>query len=185
MWMRTVSGKQFFPDQPTVDLIDIEDIAHALSNICRFAGHVSSFYSVAQHSVIVAGIVKDLGGTRHDQIWGLLHDATEAYLTDIPTPVKILLKDFGPLEDKLHLCISKKFGLSEEMPEIVKRADVIALATEARDLMGDPKDWGLKEKADPSITVVPLMPFDAKDLFLKAIVEYNVQRSEYGDNLRV
>src|SRR4051812_6540197 len=82
-WMQTISGKAFFPLDPRPADVDIQDIAHALAFQCRFGGHVKEFYSVAEHSVRVSLIC-----AHEDAKWGLLHDATEAYLSDIVRPVK-------------------------------------------------------------------------------------------------
>lgn len=87
-WIRTFTGKRFYPLKPTIEDIDILDIAHALSNQCRFSGHSKWHYSVGQHSVYVSQVVRSLGGSPTDIMWGLLHDASEAYLVDLPTPVK-------------------------------------------------------------------------------------------------
>lgn len=169
MFMQTLSGKHFTPADPQVSSIEIVDISHALSNLCRFAGHVQPFYSVAQHSVIVANIVKLLGGDKREQFHGLMHDATEAYLTDMPSPVKRLMADYRALEDKLYLVIAERFGLDQELPAIVKRADAIALATEAQQLMGNP-DWGLTEKP-AKIIITMKMPAQAKKMFVKKFME--------------
>ena len=85
-WVQTVTGKAFYPLKPDPSLISIEDIAWALSMQCRFAGHVLHFYSVAEHCVYISNSVP-----MEDALWGLLHDATEAYLTDVPRPLKPLM----------------------------------------------------------------------------------------------
>jgi uncharacterized protein len=82
-WIQTYTGKQFWPLSPLPEDIVIEDIAHALSMQCRFGGHVRTFYSVAQHSVHVSLLVEP-----QYALWGLLHDAAEAYLVDLPRPIK-------------------------------------------------------------------------------------------------
>src|SRR6266496_3875421 len=84
------SGKWFNVFNPKPEDVDIRDIAHALSNQCRFTGHTKEFYSVAQHSVLVSTFCAP-----EDAAWGLLHDASEAYLSDIASPVK-KHPDFGP-----------------------------------------------------------------------------------------
>src|SRR4051794_15527189 len=84
-WITTFSRRQFWPLDPHSDEIHIEDIAHSLSQQCRFGGHSRSFYSVAQHSCLVSALCK-----ANDALWGLLHDASEAYLGDIPRPLKSL-----------------------------------------------------------------------------------------------
>jgi hypothetical protein len=82
-WMQTYTGRQFWPIDPRADEIDIVDIAHALSQQCRFAGHCKSFYSVATHSWHTSNVCNS-----ENALWGLLHDAAEAYLVDLPTPIK-------------------------------------------------------------------------------------------------
>jgi uncharacterized protein len=105
--------------------ICIEDIAAALSRQCRFAGHTTWHYSVAQHSLIVADLLP-----RADALQGLMHDATEAYLVDLPTPVKKLLPGYAVLEADLWRTIAYVFGLKHEMPITVKHADCAALRYE-------------------------------------------------------
>lgn len=154
-----------------METIAISDIAHSLSHICRFAGHTKHFYSVAQHSVLVADIMKDRGCSVLDQFHGLMHDATEAYLTDIPTPVKRLIPAYTELEDKFYVCIAKKFHLKPQLPDCVKEADLIALATEAKLLMNDPKDWNLPYP--PANYLIPKMdPSRARRLFMRYFRKY-------------
>lgn len=130
-WMCTYTGRQFWPMDPRPDEIDIVDIAHALSNLCRFGGHCKGFYSVAQHSVYVSRHVP-----AEDRMWGLLHDAPEAYLVDLPRPIKNqdVMVPYRLAEAVLMSSIVDRFGLGG-MPESVREADEIMLATEARDLM--------------------------------------------------
>ena len=129
-WITTVSGIQFHFLDPQPDEIDIKDIAFSLSNQCRFNGHIP-FYSVAEHSIMVA---KMLPKTK--QLAGLLHDASEAYLADIPSPVKHYLPEYKSLENNLLTAIGKKFDVDLFDPEI-KYADTDALYTEARYLLKD------------------------------------------------
>jgi len=128
--MRTVSGKTFWPMDPIIDDIDIHDIAHSLSNQCRYAGHTAVFYSVAEHSVHIAQELNTAGYDKNTVAWGLLHDATEAYCTDVPRPIKKYLPDFIAIEEKLHEAISVRFGLSREIPAIVTSYDNRILANE-------------------------------------------------------
>lgn len=170
MFMQTASGRSFHPTNPTVDVIDIGDIAHALSHICRFAGHTRYFYSVAQHSVLVADIVKNKGGSRIEQLDALMHDAAEAYLMDVPTPVKKLLTNYKEIENKVHACIAERYDLSYEMPALVHLADGIALATEAEALMINSHLWELPHDAE-DYSVESMTPLKARRAFLKRFKE--------------
>lgn len=167
-WIQTFTGKAFWPLSPQLAAIDIVDIAHALAMKCRYTGHTRHFYSVAQHSVLVSHVVPTA-----DRRWGLLHDATEAYLPDVARPVKKNLPGFVEIEDRLMECIATKFRLGGTMPVSVKEADVILLATERRDLMSDaPYRWTSTENVDPLInTIDPWGPELAKERFLQRFKE--------------
>lgn len=101
---------------PDPETIDIKDIAWALSNLCRFVGHIKEFYSVAQHSLLVSEM-------SDYSLEGLLHDATEAYLGDISSPLKIALPDYKKIEANFHRVISEKFDLIPFIPNDVHIAD--------------------------------------------------------------
>jgi uncharacterized protein len=135
--IQTFSGKIFKPFDPNPDGICIEDIAHSLSQQCRFTGHTSLFYSIAQHSVLVS-----LMCDPKDALWGLLHDASEAYLCDIAHPVKHsgAMQSYRRAEARVMLAVCDRFELGLDMPESVHEADYKMLITEARDLM-PPADW--------------------------------------------
>jgi hypothetical protein len=142
--------------------VRLEDIAHALSLQCRFNGHCREFYSVAQHSVLVS-----LATPPGDAVWGLLHDATEAYCGDLVRPLKRLLPEFDAIEGQVLEIVAQRFGLVLPMPASVKAADDVLLATEARDLLGGtPREW---ETLPPPLAdvIVPMTPRDAHDLFLE------------------
>ena len=145
-WIQTYLGIQFYPLDPLISEIRLLDIGHALSNICRFTGHVTRFYSVAQHSVLVSQNVPP-----EDAAWALLHDAAEAYISDMSRPLKRhseLGKQFQVVERTLMRAICDRFGLSYNEPLSVKRADEVLLMTEKRDLMpNSPAKW--MESADP------------------------------------
>ena len=130
-WLHTFSGKHFDPLNPEPDLIDIRDIAHALSNQCRFVGHVKDFYSVAEHSVRVSRACAE-----RDALAGLLHDAPEAYLHDLASPIKHAdgMERYREAEALLEAMIYSKWGLAPTMPASVRKADKTLLMTEARDL---------------------------------------------------
>jgi hypothetical protein len=130
------SGRQIDPFAMTVDDILIEDVAHSLSNQCRWGGHCIEFYPVAQHSVHVAELILEVS-TFMPALWGLLHDASEAYLLDLIRPLKRRpeFAYYRQLEAQVMAVICQKFGLPLEEPSLVTAADNIMLAIEARDLM--------------------------------------------------
>jgi len=170
-WMQTLQGNVFQAYNPQPDQIDLEDIAHALSMLCRFNGHVEKFYSVAQHSVLCSYIVPE-----GFELEALMHDATEAYIGDMPSPVKRGQKSFQDLEDRIYAAaIAHKFHLPQELSKEVKLADLQMLVLEKQYLVRDyGYDWGdVIEKAEIPLrvsriipTIDPLSPSLAKKWFL-------------------
>lgn len=158
----TAGGRYFPLLAPSPADIHIEDIAHALSNLCRFTGHVREFYSVAQHSALVSQIVPP-----EDALAGLLHDASEAYTNDISKPCKPLLRGLAEIETRIMEVVLATFGLPTCLPDSVKRADLILLATEKRDLMPPHEDWELtRDLPRLQEEIVPLPPRAARARFL-------------------
>lgn len=147
-WIQTFTGLQFWPMDARPEEVDILDIAHSLSMLCRFNGHCRRFYSVAEHAVHVSHVV----GGEHAG-WGLLHDAAEAYISDMPQPIKRELPWFRTCEERLQAVIAQRFGLPTPMPAVVKQADMVLLATEKRALMArEPAPWeDLPAPLDPSM----------------------------------
>ena len=137
-WIMTYTGKKMYPLSPCMDDIDIVDIAHALSLKCRFTGHCSEFYSVAQHSCRVAMQCPD-----EHKLAGLLHDAAEAYLPDVSRPIKPYLYGFEAIEENLLQVIFAKFGLPYPFDGIIKDIDTRMCLTEGIELMPDTTDWGI------------------------------------------
>lgn len=164
-WIQTFTGKKFYPLDPLPDDIDLRDIAHALSNTCRFNGHTKKFYSVAQHSVLVSEVAPP-----EHALWGLLHDATEAYIADITRPVKQHWQEwYKPAEHRLMASICKRFNLPLDEPECIKHADLVILNTEKRDLMGPAPDvWSRDWLAKPLDYVIePWAPETACHRFMQ------------------
>lgn len=164
-YISTFLGNRFFPAQPHIDGIDIEDIAHGLAYQCRFNGQTSAFYSVAQHSLMVASLLPpELGRA------ALLHDAAEAYLGDMVKPLKLLLPDFNRIEAAVTDQIAAAFGVDFSDYARIKQADLVALATEKRDLMPNSTEpWSYLAGIAPlPERIAPLSPQAAKDAFLLA-----------------
>jgi uncharacterized protein len=129
----THSGQIFNLLDPAHSPIDINDIAHALSHLCRFTGHTREFYSVAQHSVHVSHLCHPANA-----LAGLLHDAAEAYVGDVSSPLKSLLPEYRIIENRIQAAINCKFGagpFTSAERDDVKHCDLVMLATERRDLM--------------------------------------------------
>lgn len=167
-WLLTASGRHFDLIDPQPDQIHILDIAQALANEARYNGHTRYFYSVAQHSVLASTIT-----TGQHAKEALLHDAAEAYLKDIPSPLKGLLPDYRAIEARVDAVIRPTFGLPARHSEQVKRADLILLATERRDLMPrDSTPWPILDGVEPlprKITTVS--PNVAQARFIRRWVE--------------
>ncbi len=139
-YIETYTGRMVYPARVRPEDIAIEDIAHSLSQMCRYTGHSRQFYSVAEHSVRVSRLVPFA-----DAAWGLLHDATEAYLVDIPSPLKRLpeFAAYRAIEARAMRAVCEQFNLPPVQPASVTDADGIMLATEARDLMPMKCEWAL------------------------------------------
>lgn len=129
-WIQTYTGKQFFLINPRPEDVDIYDIAHHLSQLCRFVGACTRFYSVAQHSIILSHRVPE-----EFALWGLMHDASEAYIGDLSSPVKKDMFLFKEMERKILRVIAGCFGLKWPVPQAIKEADLRMRATERRDVM--------------------------------------------------
>lgn len=168
-YIETFTGTKFYFLEPTDDSIRIEDIAHALSNNCRYTGHCRSFYSVAEHSYIVSLIVE-----QPNSLAGLLHDASEAYLTDVASPVKPYLANYKAMENVIMTAIAKKYKFEWPLADDVKDADAVQLKTEARHLMqSEGKDWIAKYPTKRPYGKVPkcLPPAQAEQIFLDKFYE--------------
>ena len=163
-YVSTYLGNRFYPAAPRIEDVHIEDIAHGLAFQCRFNGQTRSFYSVAQHSLFVAALVP----TRL-KLAALLHDAAEAYLGDMVKPLKALFPEFSKLEESVTDLIGERFGVTGFDAPAIKRADLIALATEKRDLMPHSSEpWAALAGVTPvPARIVPMGPQEAKTAFLE------------------
>lgn len=151
-WIQTFTGGIFHLLETNPDEIDIFDIAHSLSQQCRFTGHTREFYSVAEHSYFASLIVPS-----EDAMWALMHDSSEAYLADLNRPLKHYT-ELGPaykkIEDRVMSEICKKFGLDPVQPKSVHDADVQMLYAEKAQIMSRldwETKWSLDEKAAPVV----------------------------------
>jgi hypothetical protein len=163
------SGEYFSFLFPEKAQYTIEDIAHALSQMCRFNGHCNSFYSVAQHSVMVAEEVWKIAPEHYHQ--ALLHDSSEAFLGDISSPLKKMLPDYKLIEKHVEDAIFNKFNMPLIMDKCIKDADLRLLATEKRDMMADKYDleWEILHNIIPlQQNIKPLNSKNAKRLFLNS-----------------
>lgn len=144
-WMQTFTGLAFYPIDPRPDEIEPTDIAHALSMLCRYGGHVTRFYSVAEHCVLMSHAVAP-----ENALWALLHDATEAYMQDLIRPIKRMMPEYCEAEDRLMGIIAERFGISPDCPAEVKAADNRILLDERAALMNlKPRPWAAVEHLTP------------------------------------
>jgi len=151
-YIQTFTGRKVYPFDPNPADLCIEDIAHALALQCRFTGHVREPYSVAQHSIHVASM-----SDRPDMLWGLLHDASEAYLTDVASPVKQheAFLAYRDAEAKIMHAVCDRFDLPYNMPLSVHIADRVALESEAASLLSTVEGWEFRWP-ERRVTVTPL-----------------------------
>ena len=143
-WIETYTGKQFYVLDPRPEDICIEDIAHSLSLTCRFNGHCKIFFSVAQHCLNIVEDLKNKGYSNQIQLYGLLHDAGEAYISDVPRPVKKSIEGFEYIEDSILDKIWIKFNLDNPTQEdwkIIKDIDSTMCFFEGLHLTNHINDW--------------------------------------------
>ncbi len=150
-YIRTYTGKEFYPMDPQPDAIDIRDIAHALSLVCRGNGHVNIFFSVAQHCINCAMEAEARGCSPRVILACLVHDASEAYMSDVPRPFKQFLSEYLAQEEHLLEVVYGKFlgsPLTEEEQKIIRQIDDDMLYFDLRELLNEPQD-----KPEPEIHI--------------------------------
>lgn len=173
-WMQTFTGLAFYPMAAEVDDVDPCDIAHALSLICRYGGHVKRFYSVAEHCLLMSHAVAP-----EHALWALLHDATESYLIDLPRPIKRMMPTYRDAEDRLMLVICDRFGLDHAFPDEVRAADSRILHDERAVLLGpSPQPWNAAlEALEPlDVKVMGLAPETVEALYLTRLATLTGER---------
>lgn len=180
-WMETHGGRQFFFEakspEEMVDMIDIEDIAASLSKLCRYLGHTADFYSVAEHSVLLANAVLERGATRQEALTVLLHDAAEAYMGDMPRPMKDWLRRTGgpnllaslrTLEWNIDAAVSLKYGTIHPFPAVVHDLDFRILRDERTQVMNrSPHTWVSDDAVPVDVRIRCLDHAAAKAHFLR------------------
>ncbi len=168
-WMQTFTGRAFYPLDPHVDDIHPHDIAHALSLLCRYGGHVDRFMSVAEHCVLMSHAVSPTNA-----LWALLHDATEAYLGDMIRPLKRQMPAYRDAEDRVMAVVCDRFGLDPVMPAEVRDADLRILRDERDVLMRShpPRPWAAIEGLPPlGVRVEGWAPHVAEQRYLHRLEE--------------
>lgn len=162
----TSSGKFFDILKPEEYEFDIEEIATALSNLCRYTGHVNRFYSVAEHSVLVSRIVPE-----RLALAGLLHDASEAYLGDVSSPLKKLLPDYKTIEERVQRAIASKFELGNDIDDpAVHEADKRMYWQERQSIADNgvrDKLWHQDLRATRKAEAIGMSPLMARRMFIK------------------
>lgn len=142
-WIQTYSGVPFDLTDPNPAAVNLTDIAHALGYLCRFTGHTIHPFSVAMHSLMVA----DLVPVEH-RLQALLHDAHEAYVGDVSTPLKWEVPAFREVSDRVWHAVADAFNVPRELHPTVKAADRVMLMTERRDLLtACPEPWAAEFEA--------------------------------------
>ena len=170
-YIRTYTGKTLNPLRPRPEDIDIRDIAHALSLNCRFCGQCKWHYSVGQHSILCA-----TKAPSHLKLEALLHDASEAYISDLAKPVKVQdeMHEYREAERRLEEVIALRFGLRYPLPEGIHHIDQRMLATEIRDLM--PDDEPLRRFPYDDVRIEKWKPGFTEHLFIATYDDLAAQR---------
>ncbi len=167
------SGEKFHLLSPWDSVVDVVDIAHSLSQLCRFAGHTSQFYSVAEHSVRVSDIVP-----QEQKMAALFHDAAEAYIGDISRPLKLVLAGswLGIIEDRIRAEICVQLHIFPMADTRVKWADNVLLYTEGRDLMNNSSQWHFPAGIQPLKDRI--IPWTADEAMIRFLCSYDALKQE-------
>lgn len=173
-WIQTYTGRKVSLVNPRPCDIDIEDIAHALSNICRFTGHTREFYSVAQHSIEMVNAVLGSfkGGIEYRAKIcraALMHDAAETYLGDMNSPLKSMLPGYKLIEEKFKLTIIRRFKIEVPNEPMIRQLDIDLLLTEVKHLLSEPPErWEANDygKCLPCKEFKTWSPEKSKSIFM-------------------
>ena len=169
------SGCYFDLAEPERSEFTIEDIAHALSNICRFTGHTVRFYSVAEHCWHCSFIVPP-----EHALAALLHDAAEAFVGDVASPLKGMLPDYRQIEARVHRAVLARFGLGPDLHPSVKQADMAMLLAEQRQAMSNRDRWFEVDGIEPAARhLLWMYPHHAAPAFLRRYDELTKGRAPH------
>lgn len=187
-WMQTFSGRKFYPLSPRAEDIDPIDIAHALSLLCRYNGHVDRFYSVAEHCVLISRWLEQTGHSPLAQLEGLLHDGTEAFVGDMIRPLKVGMPEYQAAEARVQMELWVRFDLPRisyrdgsvayaQESLAVKEADTRILLDERNVLMAGkaPAAWGQDNLSPLGVRVEGWLPDIAELEYLNRLAELGVQ----------
>ena len=177
----TVNGNWCDILKPEEYQYDIEEIATALSNLCRYTGHVNRFYSVAEHSVLVSRIVPD-----NLALTGLLHDSSEAFLGDVSSPLKKLLPEYKKIEENVEKAIANHFGIKFPYPPEIKEADKRMYWQERQSIADNgvrDKLWHQDLRATRKVEAKGMAPHMAKRMFMSRYNEIIKQKEKVGELL--
>jgi hypothetical protein len=183
-WMQTFSGRQFWPMDPRPEEVFIEDIAHALAMQCRYAGHCRQFYSVAEHSVHLARYALRVWESADLAMWALLHDASEAYLVDVPRPVKPFLPGYKDAEARVMDAVCDRFGLPRGVPRVVHEIDGRIIADERTNMAPCTAEWA-DSGAPLGIRIEYWRPEIAEIYFLDMFSKLKASRGSVAESMGV
>lgn len=172
--IRLLSGAMFDYASPGSCDVTIGDIASALSKICRFAGHIHQFYSVAQHAINASWIVAP-----EYAFTALMHDTAEAFTNDLPTPLKFAVPVFKELEARIESAMAQRFGFTYPLPCAVKLADAQMLGLEKHYLKRDHSRWDVLDGIEYEhlaglVDLSPMAPDQAECLFMQRYEELSL-----------
>lgn len=168
-WMETHTGLKFWPARPRIEDINALDIAHALALKCRYGGHSKVFYSVAEHCYFLASYARILKLPVEVQFHLLMHDASEAYLPDVPRPIKHFFPDLLLMEKRLDTLVRERFGLGHDLPLQLKEFDSRIIKDERCQVMfKSDNEWQTDAFRPLGVTLAFFTPAEAETRFLHA-----------------
>jgi hypothetical protein len=175
-WIQTYSGKYFHYLEDNPQNIKIEDIAHGLSNLCRYSGQCNSLYTVAQHCCIVSDLAE-----KGFRLEGLMHDAAEAYMGDIPRPVKNLVPEIKILEKKVFRQIAKEFNLKYPISSVIELLDTRVMLAEARIVLKEGTVWCVEGITPADINLNEL--WEPKKAEMEFLTRFNTLNGQTVENI--